>query len=194
MWDERYSREDYVYGIEPNDFLKEKFKLIPKGKVLCLAEGEGRNAVFLAEQGYEITAVDASSVGLRKAEKLAHKRGVQIECIHGDLEHYEIEEDTWNGIILIYCHLPEQLRKKVYSQVEAGLKPNGIFLIEGYSKDQLKYGTGGPYSEELLLSRGILTKELPNLSFTYLEQIEREVIEGILHTGLASVIQGIAEK
>lgn len=90
MWDERYSTDEYVYGIEPNDFLKANYSSIPKGKVLCLAEGEGRNAVFLAELGYSVTAVDSSSVGLKKAEKLAHMRGVQLECIHGDLEHYEI--------------------------------------------------------------------------------------------------------
>lgn len=191
MWDKRYSTEEYVYGTEPNDFLKANYKVIPKGKVLCLAEGEGRNAVFLAEQGYSVTAVDSSSVGLRKAEKLAHKRRVQIECIHGDLEHYIIEDDSWDGIVSIFCHLPIDLRKEVYRNIESGLKEAGVFLTEGYSVNQLKYGTGGAKSEELLLTTDIINNELPNLNFKHLEEIEREVIEGFLHNGFGSVVQGL---
>lgn len=194
MWNERYRSKEYVYGTEPNDFLKENYKKIPKGKVLCLAEGEGRNAVFLAEQGYDVTAIDSSIVGLEKAEKLAHKRRVKIECIHGDLEHFEIESDYWDGIISIYCHLPVELRKKVNSSIEEGLKKNGVFLIEGYSPNQLKYCTGGPQSEEMMITKKILKSELPNLTFTHLEELEREVIEGKLHTGLSAVVQGIGVK
>lgn len=194
MWDKRYSSEEYVYGIEPNDFLKANYKSIPKGKVLCLAEGEGRNAVFLAEQGYKVTAVDSSSVGLQKAEKLGHKRGVQIECIHGDLEHYEIEEENWEGIISIYCHLPVTLRKSVFKNIELGLKKEGVFIIEGYTPKQLQYGTGGPKDENLLITKDNLLKELPNLNFKVCNEVVREVVEGQLHTGMAAVVQGIGIK
>lgn len=88
MWDERYDTDDYVYGINPNDFLKDNVQAIPKGHVLSLAEGEGRNAVFMAKQGYTVTAVDASAVGLKKAKRLAEKNDVKIECIHADLADF----------------------------------------------------------------------------------------------------------
>jgi 2-polyprenyl-3-methyl-5-hydroxy-6-metoxy-1,4-benzoquinol methylase len=114
VWDERYSPEEYAYGKTPNKFLEENFKVIPKGKVLSLAEGEGRNAVFLARQGYSVTAVDASPVGLQKAGKLAEANGVTIELIHADLADFEIGENRWDGIVSIFCPLPSALRKVLH--------------------------------------------------------------------------------
>ena len=111
MWDERYSPDEYVYGKAPNQFLEENYNAIPKGKVLSLAEGEGRNAVFLAKQGYSVTAVDASQVGLSKAKKLAEENGVELELIRGDLVDFDIGENKWDGIVSIFCPLPSALRK-----------------------------------------------------------------------------------
>jgi 2-polyprenyl-3-methyl-5-hydroxy-6-metoxy-1,4-benzoquinol methylase len=128
MWDERYSAEEYAYGTTPNKFLEENFNCIPKGKVLSLAEGEGRNAVFLAKQGYSVTAVDASLVGLNKARRLAEENGVVVEFIHADLADYDLGENKWDGIVSIFCPLPSSLRRELYKKVIAGLKRTGVFF------------------------------------------------------------------
>lgn len=194
MWDERYSAEGYAYGTKPNDFLKANFQSIPKGKVLSLAEGEGRNAVFLAKQGYSVTAVDASLAGLNKAGKLAEENGVAVEFIHADLADFDLGVNQWDGIVSIFCPLPSTIRKQLYKKVEAGLKQNGIFLLEAYTPDQLRHGTGGGNSVDLMQTKESLKAELPGLKFQHLVELEREVIEGIYHTGMGAVVQAIAAK
>ena len=194
MWDERYSAEEYVYGTSPNNFLEANFSSIPKGKVLSLAEGEGRNAVFLAKQGYSVTAVDASIVGLNKARKLAEDNGVVIEFIQADLADYELGENQWDGIVSIFCPLPSSVRKQVHKKVAAGLKPNGVFLLEAYTPDQLQHGTGGGNSVDVMQSKESLSIELVGLKFQHLIELEREIIEGIYHTGIGAVVQAIASK
>ena len=194
MWDERYSSEEYAYGTSPNKFLEENVNNIPKGKVLSLAEGEGRNAVFLAKQGYSVTAVDASLVGLKKARKLAEESGVVVEFIHADLADYDLGENNWEGIVSIFCPLPSLLRRKLYKQVEAGLRQNGVFLLEAYTPDQLKHGTGGGNSVDVMQSKESLTQELAGLKFKHLMELERDVVEGIYHTGIGAVVQAIAAK
>lgn len=138
MWDERYSTEEYAYGTKPNQFLEENVNSIPKGKVLSLAEGEGRNAVFLAQQGYVVTAVDNSLVGLNKARKLAETHGVLVEFIQADLADYDLGENQWNGIVSIFCPLPTSIKENLHKKVLAGLKQNGVFLLEAYTPNQLK--------------------------------------------------------
>ena len=194
MWDERYAAEEYAYGTEPNQFLAEHFQALPKGRVLSLAEGEGRNAVFLARQGYAVTAVDGSAVGLQKAEKLAREHGVEIELVHADLLDYEIGENCWDGIVSIFCPLPAGPRAVLHRKVVAGLKPGGVFLLEAYTPEQLRYGTGGGPSLETKTSRESLIEDLRGLTFTHLAELEREVVEGIYHTGLGAVVQAIAVK
>lgn len=191
MWDEKYRAEEYVYGTEPNGFLKENFALIPQGNVLCLAEGEGRNAVFLAQQGYRVTAVDASFVGLEKAKKLADENNVSIELIHADLETYDLGEKKWDGIVSIFCHIPDLIRKKVHQNVVKGLKNTGVLLLEAYTPDQLKHKTGGPPTEEMMMSKKILEKELAGLKFRHLLELEREIMEGSHHFGIGAVVQAI---
>ncbi|TPW16008.1 MAG: Methyltransferase type 11 [Halothiobacillaceae bacterium] len=194
MWDERYSAEEYVYGTTPNDFLVENISYLPKGRVLSLAEGEGRNAVFLAKQGYSVTAVDASLVGLNKARKLAEENDVVIELIHADLADYEIGKNRWDGIVSIFCPLSSSLRKELYKRVIAGLKQNGVFLLEAYTPDQLKHGTGGGSSVDSMQSAETLSLELSGLKFNHLIELERNVVEGLYHTGIAAVVQAIATK
>lgn len=194
MWDERFNVEHYIYGTAPNKFLEENVKFIPKGAVLCLAEGEGRNAVFLAKQGYHVTAVDSSLVGLEKAKKLAKDNNVVIECVHADLEEYNIGEDRWSGIISIFCPVPELLREKLHKKVVAGLKKNGVLLLEAYTPEQLKHGTGGGNSAALMMSKKALNLELAGLTFSRIEELERDVVEGTHHTGIGAVVQVIATK
>lgn len=194
IWDEEYKTDNYVYGKEPNDFLKENYACIPKGKVLLLAEGEGRNAVFLALKGYQVTAVDISAVGLEKAKKLANENDVSIKTICADLETLDIGKKTWDGIVSIFCHLPPHIRDSLYERVEKALKPSGTFLLEGYTPKQLKYKTGGPPVAEMMVSKDILIKGFSNVEFIHLMELEREILEGIKHHGLASVLQAIGIK
>jgi len=192
MWDERYSAQEYAYGTNPNKFLEANVSTIPKGKVLSLAEGEGRNAVFLAKQGYSVTAVDSSLVGLNKATKLAEENGVIVEFIHADLAEYDLGENKWDGIVSIFCPLPSSIRKQLYKKVEAALKRNGVFLLEAYTPAQLKYGTGGGNSVDVMQSKESLSLELAGLKFKHLIELERDVVEGIYHTGIGAVVQAIA--
>jgi len=194
MWDERYAADEYVYGLEPNDFLSEYYEEIPPGEVLCLGEGEGRNAVFLAQKGYQVTAVDSSAVGLEKATRLASHREVQIRTVHADLEEYVIDIERWSGIVSIFCHLPPSIRSLVHRQVPAGLKRGGVFLLEAYTPRQLEYATGGPPVAELMMDTHMLSNELNDLTFSLLEETEREIHEGQLHFGMAAVVQAIGRR
>lgn len=192
MWDKEYDREEYVYGKLANDFLQSHYQAIPKGKVLLLAEGEGRNAVFLAKLGYTVTAVDISSVGLKKAEKLAKENNVVIETICADLEAFDLGESQWDGIVSIYCHLPLSVRQALYKRIERAIKPAGVFLLEGYRPKQLNYKTGGPPMASMMSSKASLIEELPKFKFSHLEELDRVVNEGINHHGLGAVVQAIA--
>ena len=194
MWDERYSAESYAYGKDANDFLKDHHARIPKGRVLSLAEGEGRNAVFLARQGYAVTAVDSSAVGLKKAERLAQENGVEITCVQADLADYEPGVDCWEGVVSIFCPLPPALRTRLYRKVVAVLRPGGVFLLEAYRPEQLAFATGGGKSAELMTTKDSLLSDLSGLEFLHLAELEREIIEGSFHTGLGAVVQAIAVK
>ena len=194
MWDERYAVAEFVYGKEPNAFLAEHCDKLPKGKVLSLAEGEGRNAVFLAAQGYEVTAVDASLVGLNKGRQLADELGVNVEWIHADLNDFDLGIQQWNGIVSIFCPLPSLLRRKLYQKLPQALKPGGVFVLEAYTPAQVGRGTGGGNSQDVMQTVISLIAELPGLTFNHLQELEREVVEGIYHTGKGCVVQAIAQK
>ena len=165
MWDERFSGLEYVYGTEPNDFLVAVASQIPQGKVLCLADGEGRNGTYLASLGYEVVAVDGSMVGLKKAQKLAQEKQVKITTIHADLADFVIESQAWDGIVSIFCHLPTALRGKVYRQAVQGLKPNGTFVLEAFAPEQLPYHTGGPKNIDMLPALSCEASKLHLLNF-----------------------------
>lgn len=194
MWDQRYDTEAYAYGKQPNDFLAQHYRSLPRGAVLSLAEGEGRNAVFLAKQGYAVTAVDGSRVGLAKAQRLAEEHGVRLELIHADLVDFEVGTARWDGIVSIFCPLPSAVRARLHAKVVAGLKTGGVYLLEAYTPEQLRYGTGGGRSADTMTSKAALERELAGLHFTHLEELERDVIEGAYHTGLSAVVQAIAVK
>lgn len=189
FWNERYATSQYVYGTEPNDFLRQMASRIPKGPVLCLAEGEGRNAVFLAERGYSVTGVDGSAAGLAKAQALAASRGVELKTQVVDLADYVIEPGAWAGVVSIWAHLPPLLRRRLHAEVVAGLAPGGVFILEAYTPEQLKFGTGGPSDPSLCMTLAALRTELAGLEIVVGRECEREVIEGVGHTGRASVVQ-----
>ena len=194
-WDTRYSTDEFYYGTEPNDFLRANAKLIPApGEVLCLAEGEGRNAVFLAGLGLKVTAVDGSVVGLKKMEMLAKMKGVSVASSVSDLGDYQIEPGKWDGIISIWCHVPKELRKKLHRAVVGGLRPGGVLVLESYHPRQLVFKTGGPSDSSLMMTLNDLRDELSGLEFVVAHEIEREIQEGKGHFGMSAVTQVICRK
>lgn len=194
MWDQRYDSETYAYGTEPNDFLVAMASRLPAGRILCLGEGEGRNAVWLARQGYDVTAVDASGVGLRKAQRLADSHQVTIATIHADLAEYDFEPEHWDGIVSIFCHLPPALRADVHRRCVGGLCCGGVMLLEAYTPEQLALRTGGPPTTDLMMDMETLRAELTGLEFLHLQACEREIHEGEFHNGLGAVVQLVARK
>jgi SAM-dependent methyltransferase len=194
FWNNRYAAAHYVYGEAPNVFLDEMASEIPAGPVLCLAEGEGRNAVHLATLGHRVTAVDQSAAGLAKARRLAVARSVEIETVIANLENFTIEPGVWSGIVAIFAHLPPAIRRKVHAQAVCGLRLGGVFILEAYTPAQLAFDTGGPKSTELLMNLAGLRDELTGLEFLVGREIEHEVIEGDGHTGRGAVVQIFARR
>ncbi len=194
FWNDRYEGADYFYGTAPNDFLVAVAAEIPAGSVLCLAEGEGRNATFLAGRGHAVTAVDQSDAGLAKARALAHSRGVPLTAVAADLADFVIPPETWSGIVAIFMHLPPALRRTVLARAAAGLRPGGVFVMEAYRPAQLAYGTGGPREVTLLPTLTELRADLGDLEFLIAREIERDVREGGGHTGMSAVVQVLARR
>lgn len=189
-YDERYRGTDFYYGTEPNDFLREQVGCIaPGGKVLCLAEGEGRNAVFLAAQGFAVTAVDANAYGLEKLQVLAKSRAVNVTGICVDLADYDFGSSAWDAIVSIFCHLPPALRESVHRRALLALKPGGVFILEAYRPEQVGAGTGGPPDPALCISREILADDFAALHWQLCESTQRAVLEGRGHTGVGAVIR-----
>lgn len=192
-WDQRYAGEEYVYGTEPNAFLREHVNML-SSPVLSLAEGEGRNAVFLASQGLDVLGVDGSTVGLAKAQKLAKSQNVSIRTQVTNLATYTPSMATFRSVVSIFAHMPSQARKRLHQVVAASLLPGGVFLLEAYAKSQIGRDTGGPKDIDMLLTSHEIEQEFPGFDIVLSREIEREVLEGRLHTGLANVVQFIARK
>jgi len=189
FWNERFARDDFVYGTAPNEFVAAMASWIPPGPVLCLAEGEGRNAVHLAALGHAVTAVDQSVAGMAKARRLAAARGVALTTVVADLAAFAIEPAAWSGVVTTFGHLPPALRRTVFAAAVRGLRPGGVFLLEAYTPAQLAYDTGGPKDPDLLMTAASLREELTGLRFEVLHEIERTVVEGPGHTGRGAVVQ-----
>lgn len=194
FWNARYAESGFAYGDQPNDFLREVANRIPTGPVLCLAEGEGRNAVYLATRGHDVTAVDLSATGLAKAEALARSRGVSIRTVVADLDAYVIQPGAWAAIVSIWAHVPESLRARIHRAAVAGLRPHGVFVVEAYTPAQLALGTGGPKDASLLVDPDDLRRELAGLELVRFESITREVHEGPYHDGQSAVVRVLGER
>lgn len=197
MWDERYSAEEFVYGEAPNEFLRGNLGRLPVGRTLCLAEGEGRNAVFLAEAGHDVLAVDQSAVGLAKAERLAGDRGVTIRTEVADLATFDPGEKAWDAVVSISAHLPSAVRRELHRRVASGLRPGGVFILEAYTPAQhATAGLGGPPpgQEDMLMSLAALREELAGLEEVHGTELVRDVNEGAFHKGPGAVVQFIARR
>lgn len=194
FWNERFSEAEFTYGEEPNDFLREVADRLPaNAHVLCLAEGQGRNAVWLAEQGHRAVAVDQAEEGLKRAHELAARRGVTIETIVADLSDWT-PPGEYDAIVAIFAHLPVPARAQMHSRAAAALKPGGFAIIEGYTPRQLEYKTGGPQAVELLIEPETLRGEFEGFEFLRLEERVREISEGAYHRGTSAVVQLLAKK
>ena len=194
-WDARYAEPGWAFGTEPNDFLREQaHRIAPRSRVLCLAEGEGRNAVHLASLGHDVTAVDLSSVGMTKAALLASERGLPLTTQVADLARFPIEPGAWDAIVSVFAHVPRVVREPLHRRVVAGLAPGGVLLLEAYTPEQLGRGTGGPNDPEKFMTLERLRAELVGLEFELAREIEREVVEGRYHAGRSRVVQVIARR
>lgn len=197
-WDERYSTDEYVYGTAPNDFLLEHASDLlaahEQPHVLCVADGEGRNSVYLAELGAEVCAMDISQVGLNKAQNLASARDVSIQTEQVDLTQAQLPKAHYDGIVAIFCHLPSAARAQLYEEISASLKPGGFFLFEAYTAAQLQHDTGGPRDADLLVSLEELVRAFKGFEVQISQELEREIHEGDRHNGLGAVCQFIARK
>lgn len=194
MWDERYSQTDYFYGKNPNEFLTIAAALIPKGaKVLALADGEGRNGVYLAKQGLNITAVDFSVIGKEKAMALAKKENVELDYIIADLNEFKFPQKI-DAVVSIWCHLPESLRKKVHKQTEDNLVNGGLFILESYNPKQLEFKTGGPASVDLLYTVDQIKSDFQAMDWILTQNTLKDITEGTGHQGMSSTLQMIGRK
>lgn len=196
MWDQRYARDDYVFGTEPNTFLQRQAGRLRAGQsALAVADGEGRNGVWLAEQGLDVTSVEASKVGIAKAQRLAQKRGVQVTFEHGDLEHWDFPKETFDVVVAIFIQFaPPALRERIFAGMCHTLKPGGILLLQGYRPKQLEYGTGGPKEVSQLYTRSLLETAFGDLDILSLEEHDSEIKEGSGHSGPSALIDLVAQK
>ena len=195
MWDERFAGERYVYGTRPNAWLASVAGRLRSGsRILSLGEGEGRNAVWLAQQGHRVEAVDGSAVGLAKAQRLAAERGVALATTVADLAAYRPEPKSWDAVILIFLHLPPPLRVAVHAGAEAALVPGGRLIVEAFTPRQLAFSSGGPRQAELLYEVATLRADFPVITWEELREEEIELDEGPLHRGRAAVVRGLGHR
>jgi SAM-dependent methyltransferase len=192
FWDERYRGAEYAYGTEPNDFLTAHAAALPKGRVLAVGDGEGRNGVYLATLGHTVTSIDQSTEGLEKARRLAKDRSVSITTVEADLATWSFPERAFEAVVSIFCHLPESVRRRVHRESVRALVPGGVFLLEAYTPAQLAFGTGGPKDVALLYRLDELREDLAGLELEIAREVEREVREGPFHGGPSATVQILA--
>ena len=196
LWDKKFSREGYFYGFEPNAFIASKIDLLkPKSEVLCLGEGEGRNAVFLASKGFDVTALDASPIGMTKALMMATNKGVSFQTELLDLNQWNPSK-SYDAIVTSYLHLEDPLRTEAFTKAIQTLKTDGYFIGEFFSINQMPRDSGGPKKTELLYTLSSLESifSTPNCEIIYLKEEDILLDEGTGHQGQALVIRVIVKK
>ncbi|MFZ7116335.1 MAG: class I SAM-dependent methyltransferase [Bacteroidota bacterium] len=199
IWDDRYSKEEFAYGEEPNNFLREQLEKLKPGKILFPAEGEGRNAIFAAKNGWEVYAFDISSEGRSKALTLADKNNVEIEYQVGQLQHLNYEPEFFDVIALIYAHFPAEIKSAQHKALSAHLRKGGFVIFEAFSKKHIEYlsrneKVGGPKEIEMLFSTEELRSDFNNFEIIDLEEKVIQLNEGQFHNGEGSVIRFVGRK
>ena len=198
-WDDRYSNEEFAYGKEPNNYLKEQLTKLNVGSILFPAEGEGRNAVFASKVGWNVSAFDISVEGENKAFQLAKKNDVTIDYKVGELETLDFKNEQFDAIALIYAHFPASIKSFYHKTFDRLLKKNGIIIFEAFSKKHIDYvmaneKVGGPKDIESLFSIEEIKADFPNYEIIELEEKEIELSEGLYHNGVGSVIRFVGRK
>jgi len=200
FWNERFSHQEYAYGTEPNVFFRQSLDAYkPKGKILMPAEGEGRNAVYAAKTGLEVYAFDISEEGKRKALELAAKEHVRLHYELGNFAQLQLTQNRYDAIGLIFAHFPPEIKTEYYQKMIGLLKPGGLVILEGFSKENLELKKanpqiGGPGQLELLFSIEEIKTDFPSLEILQLEKCLVELQEGKFHIGTGSVIRFIGKK
>lgn len=199
IWDERYKQSEYAYGKEPNAFLKQQLCGMDPGSILFPAEGEGRNAVYAAEKGWDVYAFDQSEEGRKKALQLAEQRQVHIQYNTDDWDKLPYKMEQFDAIALIYAHFPADIKSKVHHHILRFLKPEGILIFEAFSKKHLAMvqanpAVGGPKEEAMLFSAEELRQDFSALEIVYLKEETITLSEGIYHNGEGSVMRFVGKK
>ncbi|WP_429841642.1 class I SAM-dependent methyltransferase [Brevibacillus sp. FIR094] len=195
IWNERFHSEEYYYGEEPNVFIQQQaFRLEQDQKVIAFAEGEGRNAVFLAKRNHEVTAIDYAESGLQKTKKLARKHGVDVHTQKIDLLEEEVPPEEYDAAIIIDGHFYKDAQTLVLNKMKKAIKPKGILMLEVFSKEQVKYGTGGPPELEMLYDPKDILAWCEGHEVIHFFYGEQERVAGKAYNGLAHVIQLVLRK
>lgn len=199
FWNERYAQKVFAYGAEPNLFFKEQLNVLEPGTILLPAEGEGRNAVYAAKSGWQVTAFDISEQGKLKADQLASQQEVSINYSVGPLEEMTLNPDHFDTIGLIYAHFPAHLKSKYHQALDRCLRPGGTIIFEAFSKSHLEYNTknpaaGGPKNIDMLFSIEEIKQDFETYDIIELEEKVIELNEGLYHLGTSAVIRFVGRK
>lgn len=196
FWDHRYAEAAYAYGTKPNVYFQKQLDAIPKpGRLLLLAEGEGRNAVYAARQGWQVTAVDFSEKGRAKALALAAEKGVHFEYLIANIQDYNlVANGPWDAIGLIYAHFPPDMRVSVHHKCTRALKKGGLIILEAFNRKQLSRLSGGPQDIDLLYSKIMLEEDFDGLEMLEATESTTFLSEGEGHAGLAEVVRFLLKK
>ena len=196
IWNERYAGEDYHFGTEPNAFLVSQRALLKPGmRCLAVADGEGRNGVWLAEQGLNVLWVDNSHVAQAKAEKLAQQRGVKMRFEQADLAAWAWGDGCFDVVAAIFIQFaPPGLREQMFARIKRCLKPGGLLLLQGYTPRQHEYKTGGPSQVENLYTEGLLRNSFAGMEILHLREHDDIIREGEGHSGMSALIDLVARK
>lgn len=196
MWNDRYNRPDYLFGTEPAEFLKVQARHLPsEGRVLVVADGEGRNSVFLAERGLMVTAFDYAPNALAKAEDLAKQKGVEVDFLEADIFVWDWSADSYDAVVAIFIQfMPPKSRVAVFEGLKAALKPGGVLLLHGYAPRQVEYGTGGPPVAENMYTLPLLEAAFAGFEVLHSADYDAEIDEGPGHSGLSGLIDYVVRK
>ena len=198
-WNDRYSTDEFAYGEQPNNYLKEQLVQLETGTILFPAEGEGRNAVFAAKLGWEVSAFDISIEGKNKALQLAENNNVSIDYQVGELQELDYKAEQFDAIALIYAHFPSAIKSSYHKTLSNYLRKGGLLIFEAFSKQHLDYlakneKVGGPKEIDMLFSIEEIRADFENYEIIVLEEKEIELNEGLFHNGLGSVIRFVGRK
>lgn len=195
FWDERFKHERFAYGREPNPFLAaQAHRFAPASRILSLAEGEGRNAIFLAKQGHQVTAQDASGEGLKKLGAWAEAEGLEVATQQSDLREAELGEGAWDAVLNVFGHFPPAERRALNARIARALKPGGLVLLVLFHPEQLGRSSGGPKQAEFLATPEALLGDFPGFEALVAELQSPRLDEGPLHQGEARVTCFLARK